>query len=264
MKYAPLLSTEEELALANAWRDKGDRKALDKLVAANLRLVVSIAAKYQSPEQSVEDLIGAGNVGLTIAAFKYEPKKNLRFATYATYWVRAYIFEHIIRNRGPVRIGRSHPHRKIFFGLGRARRELEHLGLDRDSPSLARLLGVKVSDVDEMLLHMTYRPVELDAPTHSDAEDIRTWGDVLLDGETTSIEDTILDLEERKYEHDRLVDCLSYLSPRERIVIRERHMRKDKGMLVDIGKKLGVTRERVRQLEVSALKKIRACVGGAS
>ena len=135
------LTAEEEHRLSRRWLDHEDRDALERLVRAHLGLVIRIAMEFRHAGPSMEDLIQEGNVGLTIAARRFDPDRDTRLATYATYWIRACMIEHVVRSHGPVRIGTTRSQRKIFFGLGRARRKLEKDGTAADAESLAGALG---------------------------------------------------------------------------------------------------------------------------
>jgi len=158
------LSQEEEHRLAKLWLEHADPKALGRLVAAHLGLVIRIALEFRHSGPSMEDLIQEGNLGLTIAARRFDPTRATRLATYATYWIRACMLEHVVRSHGPVRIGTTRSQRKIFFGLGRARRKLERDGETADAEHLATALGVEQTDVESMTARLTGRDVSLDAP----------------------------------------------------------------------------------------------------
>src|SRR5512134_1656967 len=143
----PPLSQDEERRLAAHWLETGDEKALGRLVSAHLGLVIRIALEFRHSGPSMEDLIQEGNLGLTIAARRFDPDRATRLATYATYWIRACMLEHVVRSHGPVRIGTTRSQRKIFFGLGRARRKIEREGETADAEHLATVLGVEQQDV---------------------------------------------------------------------------------------------------------------------
>src|SRR5881296_732541 len=155
------LSIIEERRLARKWRACEDEKALGRLVAAHLGLVIRIAMEFRHSGPPMEDLIQEGNLGLTIAARRFDPNRKTRLATYATYWIRACMLEHVVRSHGPVRIGTTRSQRKIFFGLGRARRKLERDGNLADAEHLAFELGVEESDVEAMTPRLTGRDVSL-------------------------------------------------------------------------------------------------------
>src|SRR5690242_13651386 len=139
------LSIQEEHRLSRRWRTLEDKDALSRLVEAHLGLVIRIATEFRNSGPSMEDLIQEGNLGLTIAARRFDPGQGTRLATYATYWIRACMMEHVVRSHGPVRIGTTRAQRKIFFGLGRARRRLERDGQGATAEALAHALGVEPS-----------------------------------------------------------------------------------------------------------------------
>src|SRR5215471_14384745 len=175
------LSISEERRLARRWRTLNDEKALARLVSAHLGLVIRIAMEFRHSGPAMEDLIQEGNLGLTIAARRFDPNRKTRLATYATYWIRACMLEHVVRSHGPVRIGTTRSQRKIFFGLGRARRKLEREGETPDADSLAHALGVEREDVEAMTPRLTGRDVSLDAPRSLD--DKREVGALLMQDE---------------------------------------------------------------------------------
>src|SRR5215831_3494408 len=216
------LTIGEERRLARRWRTLTDDKALARMVSAHLGLVIRIAMEFRHSGPSMEDLIQEGNLGLTIAARRFDPNRKTRLATYATYWIRACMLEHVVRSHGPVRIGTTRSQRKIFFGLGRARRKLEREGEQADAEHLAQELGVEESDVEAMTPRLTGRDVSLDAPRSSD--DRRPMGSQLSE-ELPSPEDVVAIVEEDKRRRRQLAEGLEWLDPRERAIIRARHMR---------------------------------------
>src|SRR5262245_49499940 len=164
------LSLEEEQELSRRWMQKSDTHALATLIHAHLGLVIKIATEFRNSGPAMEDLIQEGHVGLTIAARRFDPTKATRLATYATYWIRACMMEYVVRSHGPVRIGTTRSQRKIFFGLGRARRRLEREGQTVSTDQLARLLGVPAEDVEHMSTRLSGHDVSLDAPRSIDDE----------------------------------------------------------------------------------------------
>src|SRR5262245_38989835 len=156
------LSLEEEQELSRRWMKKSDTSALAKLIHAHLGLVIKIATEFRNSGPALEDLIQEGHVGLTIAARRFDPAKATRLATYATYWIRACMMEYVVRSHGPVRIGTTRSQRKIFFGLGRARRRLEREGLAASTASLAKLLGVGPEDIEAMTPRLSGHDISLD------------------------------------------------------------------------------------------------------
>jgi RNA polymerase sigma-32 factor len=206
----------------------------------------------------MEDLIQEGNLGLTIAARRFDPSRQTRLATYATYWIRACMLEHVVRSHGPVRIGTTRSQRKIFFGLGRARRKLEREGERADAGMLAAALGVEPEDVESMAPRLGGRDISLDAPRATD--DRRELGSLIAE-DAPSPEDMVAGFEERGARQTRLCEGLKVLDPRERAIIKARHMRQRPATLASLGKKFGISRERVRQLELRAKAKLQSFCG---
>jgi RNA polymerase sigma-32 factor len=251
------LSPEEERRLARAWLVEQDEKALGRLVAAHLGLVIKIALEFRHSGPAMEDLIQEGNLGLTIAARRFDPDRATRLATYATYWIRACMLEHVVRSHGPVRIGTTRSQRKIFFGLGRARRKIESEGEVADAEHLATALGVEREDVESMTARLTGRDISLDAPRSFD--DRRPVAASLCE-EHPNPEEVIAGVEEEDQRRSKMYEGLKVLDPRERAIIRARHMRARPATLAFLGKKFGISRERVRQLELRAKAKLRQYV----
>jgi RNA polymerase sigma-32 factor len=251
------LTQDEERRLARLWRVNADEKALGRLISAHLGLVIRIALEFRHSGPSMEDLIQEGNLGLTIAARRFDPGRATRLATYATYWIRACMLEHVVRSHGPVRIGTTRSQRKIFFGLGRARRKLERDGETADAEHLATVLGVEQQDVESMTARLTGRDVSLDAPRGYD--DRRPVAASLAQDEP-SPEEMIAGLEEDDQRRAQIQEGLKVLDTRERAIIRARHMRQRPATLAFLGKKFGISRERVRQLELRAKAKLRQFV----
>lgn len=251
------LTQDEEHRLARAWLSHQDPQALGRLVAAHLGLVIKIALEFRHSGPAMEDLIQEGNLGLTIAARRFDPARATRLATYATYWIRACMLEHVVRSHGPVRIGTTRSQRKIFFGLGRARRQLERNGETADAEHLASALGVETEDVESMTARLTGRDVSLDAPRGYD--DQRPVAASLCEDEPNP-EDMIAGLEEDDQRRALILEGLKVLDTRERAIIRARHMRHRPATLACLGKKFGISRERVRQLELRAKAKLRQYV----
>ena len=252
------LSIAEEHRLSRRWRTLEDETALARLVQTHLGLVIRIAMEFRHSGPSMEDLIQEGNLGLTIAARRFDPTRQTRLATYATYWIRACMLEHVVRSHGPVRIGTTRSQRKIFFGLGRARRKLEREGEHADAESLASALGVDRSDIESMTPRLTGHDVSLDAPRATD--DRREVG-ALIAEDAPNPEDVVAGCEEEDSRKTRLNEGLKVLDPRERAIIKARHMRQRPATLASLGKKFGISRERVRQLELRAKAKLRVFCG---
>jgi len=254
------LSLEEEQELSRRWMQKADTRALATLIHAHLGLVIKIATEFRNSGPAMEDLIQEGHVGLTIAARRFDPSKATRLATYATYWIRACMMEYVVRSHGPVRIGTTRSQRKIFFGLGRARRRLEREGQQVSADQLAKLLGVPAEDVEHMSTRLSGHDVSLDAPRSVDDERRQSN---LLSSELPSQEELYADGQEEDSRKALLNEALKQLDPRERAILKARHMSARPMTLGALGKKFGISRERVRQLELRAVAKLRTyCSGG--
>jgi RNA polymerase sigma-32 factor len=256
-----VLTQEHEQELSRRWMKEEDKAALATLIHAHLGLVIKIATEFRNSGPSMEDLIQEGHVGLTIAARRFDPTKATRLATYATYWIRACMMEYVVRSHGPVRIGTTRSQRKIFFGLGRARRRLEREGQTASSDLLANLLGVPAEDVEHMSTRLSGHDVSLDAPRSIDDER-KTSNTLASEGPTQ--EDMFADGQEEDSRKAMLNEALKQLDPRERAILKARHMSARAITLGALGKRFGISRERVRQLELRAVAKLRSyCNGGA-
>lgn len=250
------LTQREERALAQQWQKAGDRRALERLIRAHLGLVVKIAREFQQSHLPLEDLVQEGNVGLTIAARRFDPRRSTRLSTYAGYWIRACMMEHVVRTHGPVRIGTTRAQRRIFFHLGRARRRLEQRGLPCGIVELAAELDVAEDEVAAMLPRLTPGDVSLDG----DPWDVRGLGTALIPRLPTP-EEACTDRQEVIWHQNSLAQALRRLEPRERDIINARHLREKPETLAELGQRFGLSRERVRQLEARAKDRIRQLCG---
>ena len=255
---APILSRERELGLARAWRDAGDRQALDELVDAYMRLVISTASKYRHYGLPVADLIQEGVVGLMQAAARFEPERELRFSTYASWWIRSAIQDFILRNWSIVRTGTTAAQKSLFFNLRRLRARIDDpaaLHLDAEGRhAIAEQLGVRPAEVEAMEHRLSASDQSLNAPVSGETES--EWQDTLGD-ERPDPEEIVghrLDMSVRRAWLKR---SISELTEREQMIIRERRLREDGRTLEELGRWLGVSKERVRQIEQRALEKLR-------
>lgn len=257
---APYLSREEEHQLALDWRDKGDEAALERLSLAHMRLVIAVAAKYRNFGLSMSDLIQEGHIGLLEAAARFEPEREVRFSTYATWWIRASIQDYILRNWSIVRGGTSSTQKALFFNLRRLRAKLSS-GTTRITESelvekIATTMGVKVNDVAMMSARLSGPDTSLNAPimesdgASADRQDFLVSNDPLPEEMVGGAIDT-----ERRSRW--LESALGVLSERELRIVRERRLSEDGETLEALGQKLGISKERVRQIESRALEKLR-------
>ncbi|OFW87246.1 MAG: RNA polymerase factor sigma-32 [Alphaproteobacteria bacterium RIFCSPHIGHO2_12_FULL_45_9] len=255
----PMLEREHEFDLATRWKDHGDENALHELIRSYTRLVIATAAKFKHYGLPMGDLIQEGNLGLMQAANKFEPDRDVRFSTYATWWVRASIQDYILRNWSIVRTGTTAAHKSLFFNLRRLRAKIEGAedenGLTTDGRiKIATALGVRVKDVEDMEGRMNRGDQSLNALISTDGEE--EVGSFLADTRPNP-EDVVIGMKDSQTRSKWLNDALKKLSEREQHIIRERHMQYETVTLEELGKKLGVSKERVRQLESRALEKLR-------
>lgn len=257
---APMLEKEHELKLARRWQKKKDEKALHELVTAHARLVVSIAAKFRNYGLPMGDLIQEGNIGLMEAAARFDPALENRFSTYATWWIKAQIQDYVLRNWSIVRTGTTASQKTLFFNLRRLRAKISGQSardyLDNDSvQQIAKELGVTPKEVTDMETRMNGGDQSLNAPIGETGED--EWQDLLTD-KTPNPEDVVIGMKDSATRSKWLNTALSELSPRERTIIVERQMADNVVTLEDLGKQLGISKERVRQIEQRAMDKLKA------
>lgn len=257
----PLLTVDEERELTRLYKRTRDAKARERLVASNQRFVLKVAGDYRSYGLELEDLVAEGNLGLLRALEKFEPERGLRFITYAVHWIRAFMQNHVLRSWSLVKIGTTQAQRKLFFSLERTRRKIEHLaaGHDDEVRMIAKRLRVKESEVREVEARMG-RDLSLNRP-RSETGAGEGNGEFLdlVAGVDVSAEDLLVDDEETKLLRERVARALARLDRRDRFVLEQRLMRVDgrRVTLHEIGEQLGCSRERVRQLELRARKKLR-------
>lgn len=256
----PLLEKEYELDLARRWRNDGDEKALHELVRSYTRLVVAGAARFRNYGLPMGDLIQEGNIGLMQAANRFEPERELRFSTYATWWIRSAIQDYILRNWSIVRTGTTAAQKSLFFNLRRLRAKIERMqeaeGLGEEGRAkIARELKVNLKDVEDMEGRLSGSDNSLNAVIGEDGEE--EWQNFLKD-ERPNPEEIVIGMRDSKTRSKWLEDALGALSDREQKIIRNRHLKYETVTLEDLGKELGVSKERVRQLEARAMEKLKA------
>lgn len=259
----PLLEREHELELARRWRHKGDEKALHELVSSYMRLVVAMASKFRNYGLPLGDLIQEGNIGLMQAANRFEPEREVRFSTYATWWIRSAMQDYVLRNWSIVRTGTTAAQKSLFFNLRRLRAKIESSnereGLGADGRAkIAKELKVNIKDVEEMEGRLSGSDNSLNARIGEDGEE--EWQSFLAD-DRPNPEDVVIGMRDSSTRSKWLEDALRELSAREQTIIRERHLGQDTVTLEDLGKELGVSKERVRQLEQRAISKLRESIG---
>lgn len=258
---APLLAREREQDLARRWRDLGDQTALAELVGAYGRLVVSMALRFRHYGLPVGDLIQEGQIGLLQAAQRFEPARDVRFATYAKWWIRAAIQDFVLRNWSIVRTGTTSAHKALFFNLRRLRARLDDPSAERMSDAqraeIARLMRVNLADVEEMEGRLAAGDRSLDAPAGEDGDG--DWHDSLVD-ERPDPEAATMALHDARIRTTIVRAALGDLDARERVVIRARRLSEDATTLEALGVRLGISKERVRQIEHRALAKLKSAI----
>ncbi|BDG07419.1 RNA polymerase sigma factor RpoH [Anaeromyxobacter paludicola] len=257
----PLLSAEEEQALAREYQRKGDSRAAHRLVTANLRFVVKVAHEYRSYGFRMPDLVQEGNIGLMKAVQKFDPAKGIRLISYAVWWIRAYIQNYILKSWSLVKLGTTQAQRKLFFSLARTRRELDRHSVEqgegsdgRDADKVARKLHVKTGEVHEMEQRMDGRDVSLDAPLGEDGT--QTHVDFVA-SKGPQQDDELSGAQEQEIVSGRVAAALARLDERERFIIEQRVMCDRPLTLKELGEHFGFSRERARQLEIRAKEKLR-------
>ena len=261
----PLLSREREFELARAWREDGDERSLHLLTRSYMRLVVAIAAKFRHYGLPMSDLVQEGSVGLMQAAARFEPERDIRFSTYASWWIRSAIQDFILRNWSIVRTGTTAAQKSLFFNLRRLRAQIEEAGGERLTQDgrrkIAEALRVEISDVESMESRLSASDQSLNAGIGEEGDD--EWQDFLSD-ERPSPEDNILASHDGAVRREWLSDALGTLDTRERQIIEARRLTDEGATLEELGQKLGVSKERVRQLEHRALGKLRRAITARS
>ncbi len=255
VRAIPKLSREAEHALALRVVE-GDQEAADKLVEANLRYVIAIALQYRRYGVKLGDLIAEGSVGLVTAVRKFDPHRGTRFVTYAGYWIRAFVLEAVVRSSTMIGAGSGPFRSKLFFRLRRERARLSNLIADPDEliEKLASDFETTPKKMSELLRRLDQREISLDAPAYHDSD--ATLVETLPGSEER--QDAIVERRRRRSGiRTRLEDALAALDDRERLIVEKRILSDDSASLASLGRELGVSRERARQLEARAKKKLR-------
>jgi RNA polymerase sigma-32 factor len=260
IKRFPMLEPQQEYMLAKRWREHGDREAAHKLVTSHLRLVAKIAMGYRGYGLPIGEVISEGNVGLMQAVRRFEPDKGFKLATYAMWWIRASIQEYILRSWSLVKMGTTASQKKLFFNLRKAKSRIAALDdgdlRDDQATSIAKRLGVAKQDVIDMNRRLG-GDASLNAPLREDGEG--EWQDWLVD-ETADQEVTLVNREEADVRMGALQRALRVLNPRERRIFEARRLADEPVTLEELSTEFGVSRERVRQIEVRAFEKVQAAV----
>jgi RNA polymerase sigma-32 factor len=257
----PVLTREEERALAESFRSKDDLEAARQLVLAHLRFVVHIARGYSGYGLPVGDLIQEGNVGLMKAVKRFDPSLNVRLVSFAVHWIRAEIHEYVLRNWRLVKIATTKAQRKLFFNLRRLKKNLTWLSPE-ETAAVAHDLGVTEAEVTEMEKRLAARDLSFDPAPEADDEELYSPAAYLPAPDADPAEQ-VEDAESADDSSDRLRGALNRLDPRSRDIVQRRWMSDDKATLHELAGKYGVSAERIRQIESSALGKLRGLMSAA-
>ena len=257
----PMLEPQEEYMLAKRWREHGDRTAAHKLVTSHLRLVAKIAMGYRGYGLPIAEVISEGNVGLMQAVKRFEPEKGFRLATYAMWWIKAAIQEYILRSWSLVKMGTTANQKKLFFNLRKAKSRISALDEGDMRPDQVKLIAKRLGVTEQDVIDMNRRlggDASLNAPIREDG-DSGEWQDWLMD-DRDSQEATLAASEELDNRRAALSDALEVLNDRERRIFEARRLTDEPVTLEDLAVEFGVSRERVRQIEVRAFEKVQKAV----
>ena len=259
-----MLEPEQEYMLAKRWREHDDRDAAHKLVTSHLRLVAKIAMGYRGYGLPISEVVSEGNVGLMQAVKRFEPEKGFRLATYAMWWIKASIQEYILRSWSLVKMGTTANQKKLFFNLRKAKSRISALEEGDLHPDQVKLIASRLGVTEQDVVDMNRRlggDASLNAPIRDDGEP-GEWQDWLVD-QSPSQEAVMAEHEELDHRRAALQGAIGVLNPRERRIFEARRLAEEPMTLEDLAAEFGVSRERVRQIEVRAFEKVQAAVKGA-
>jgi RNA polymerase sigma-32 factor len=257
----PMLEPQQEFMLAKSWREHGDRESAHKLVTSHLRLVAKIAMGYRGYGLPIGEIISEGNVGLMQAVKRFEPDKGFRLATYAMWWIRASIQEYILRSWSLVKMGTTAAQKRLFFNLRKAKSRISALEEGDLKPEHLKQIADRLNVTEKEVIDMNRRlsgDASLNAPIRADAE-AGEWQDWLVDDRANQ-ETTLAEGEELDNRRDALKSALSVLNERERRIFEARRLAEEPITLEELAAEFGVSRERVRQIEVRAFEKVQLAV----
>ena len=265
IRQFPMLEPQEEYMLAKSWREHGDRDAAHRLVTSHLRLVARIAMGYRGYGLPIGEVVSEGNVGLMQAVKRFEPEKGFRLATYAMWWIRASIQEYILRSWSLVKMGTTAAQKKLFFNLRKIKGQLKALDEGDLRPDQVKRIATQLGVTEEDVVSMNRRLAgdsSLNAPVRNDSES-GEWQDWLVD-DTMDQETALAESEEAERRRGMLNHALQGLNERERRVFEARRLAEDPLTLEELSAEFGVSRERIRQIEVRAFEKVQKAVQKAA
>ncbi|WP_334162404.1 RNA polymerase sigma factor RpoH [Phenylobacterium sp.] len=262
----PMLPKDEEFMLAKRWQEHQDAEAAHKMVTSHLRLVAKIAMGYRGYGLPIGEVISEGNVGLMQAVKKFDPDKGFRLATYAMWWIRASIQEYILRSWSLVKMGTTAAQKKLFFNLRKAKSEIAALQEGDLRPEQVSQIATKLGVLDEEVISMNRRlsggDASLNSPLRADSES--EWQDWLVDENTPSQESLVAEEQEKSIRMSLLEEAMTELTDRERYILTERRLKDEPTTLEELASQYGVSRERVRQIEVRAFEKLQKSMRAAA
>jgi RNA polymerase sigma-32 factor len=262
----PMLAKDEEFMLAKRWQEHEDPEAAHRMVTSHLRLVAKIAMGYRGYGLPIGEVISEGNVGLMQAVKKFDPDKGFRLATYAMWWIRASIQEYILRSWSLVKMGTTAAQKKLFFNLRKAKSEISALQEGDLHPDQVTTIATKLGVLNEEVISMNRRlsggDASLNSPMRADSES--EWQDWLVDDKTPSQETVVAEDQEKSLRMGLLEEAMTELTDRERHILTERRLKDDPTTLEELASQYGVSRERVRQIEVRAFEKLQKSMKAAA
>jgi RNA polymerase sigma-32 factor len=265
IRQFPMLEPQEEYMLAKSWREHGDRDAAHRLVTSHLRLVARIAMGYRGYGLPIGEVMSEGNVGLMQAVKRFDPDKGFRLATYAMWWIRAAIQEYILRSWSLVKMGTTAAQKKLFFNLRKIKGQMKALEEGDLRPDQVKRIATQLGVTEDDVVSMNRRlggDSSLNAPVRNDSES-GEWQDWLVD-DTVDQETALAQSEEKENRHTMLNDALKALNERERRVFQARRLAEEPLTLEELSAEFGVSRERIRQIEVRAFEKVQKAVQKAA
>jgi len=265
IRQFPMLEPQEEYMLAKSWREHGDRDAAHRLVTSHLRLVARIAMGYRGYGLPIGEVVSEGNVGLMQAVKRFDPDRGFRIATYAMWWIRAAIQEYILRSWSLVKMGTTAAQKKLFFNLRKIKGQLKALDEGDLRPDQVKRIATQLGVTEEDVISMNRRLAgdsSLNAPVRNDSES-GEWQDWLVD-DTMDQETALAESEEKENRRAMLNDALKSLNERERRVFQARRLAEEPLTLEELSSEFGVSRERIRQIEVRAFEKVQKAVQKAA
>ena len=253
----PVLTAEQEIDLSRRWLEGGDKAAADKLVLSNMRAVIKISAEFANQHVPFADLVQEGTMGLLRAVDRYDPERGTRFLSYAAWWIRAFIRDYLLRTRSLVRLGTTQRQRTVYSRLGKAKAAAAREGLSGEArmERMVELIGVDRKTVESMMGRLGGYDVSLDQPVGGESDSAPRAN--FIPGKDANPEELLGDAQQARRDRDNLRKAIATLPEREQLIIRRRHLADRPDTLQEVGEDLGISRERVRQLEVRALRRMR-------